>query len=337
METILSQIISNFIDKDKVKYFVNSKNIKYWERAFTHDSINYKINYEKYEFLGDSIIGYGFKKYLYTIRNIKSSQKITDLLGYYMTKEYQPFIAKSIKIDMLGRFNADIVADSNFLQGFHEDILEAFFGVFGNITRDLQKKNPGKFKDPIDYTVDFFTWFFKTHDTLDESKGLPYKHIFQNFYYFFTGESTTKAISGYYNKKTKKYVFSSHLIKGISYYSKKVSKDIYKVLSSTKDNEIDFIIEIVNILFDAGFDIEWRKAEMCKIKFDESISELAKKNGFTRFVLERNNKSSYDLISQKVDPKQKNSIKMVIKSYDYIPFNILKNDAIKVIYEKYGE
>lgn len=335
MESKVSLILRNFIPPENVKYFVNSKNITYWERAFTHDSINYRINYEKYEFLGDSIIGYAFNRYLYFDLGIKSPQLLNNLLNFYMSKDYQPIIAKKIGLTELGRFSPSIEPDAKFLKSFHEDIFEAFFGVFGNIGRKLNKSKPIAFKDPVDYTVDFFRWFFTKHDTLDINAGTPKKNIFTQFYYFFSGESNLTKISGFFNTKTKRYVFKPRYIEIISYYSPKMAREIAKVLKSKRESEMDFIEEVLEILFNSGYDLEWKKSEMERITFDDSLSELAKRNGYLRFILERNSKNSYDLLAQKIDPRTRTSISKLIKSYDDISFSDLKEDAIKVLYNEF--
>ena len=58
MEYIKS-ILSKFIkDESVISKIVTPKTISYWERAVTHESVNYneKENYEKLEFLGDGLL-----------------------------------------------------------------------------------------------------------------------------------------------------------------------------------------------------------------------------------------------------------------------------------------
>lgn len=332
MEQRISELLSNFIPHKNVKYIVNSKNIKYWKRAFTHDSVNYKKNYEKYEFLGDSIVGYAFNKFLYYEKGIKTAALLNNLLNFYMSKDYQPKIAEKINIVDLGIYNPSIKIDASV----YEDIFEAFFGVFGNICRKLNKSNPEKFKDPIDYTVDFFKWYFDKHEKLNITSGIPIKGIFLNFYDFFSGVSPLKTRDVYFNKKTKKFIFNPKYLEGIKNYSNELSVEISKVIKKSRETELEYIKEVMDIFYEYGYDSEWFANEKDKLSFDFNIKEIANKHGYLRFILERNNKNSYNLISQKVHPITRNSISTIIKEYDNIPFNELKKDAINVIYDNFS-
>lgn len=332
MKEGITKILSNFIPTDQIKYFVNSKNIDYWEKALTHDSVNYKYNYEKYEFLGDSFLGYSFSRYLSYDLKIDSPEILNNLLTYYMSKSYQPLIAENIGIISLGKFNPEVRID----QSMKEDIMESFFGIFSNISRFLNKKNPDKFKDPLYYGQEFFKWYFSTIGKIDLNAGENIKNNFTHYYFFFSGENNLKKISGYYNTKTKKYFFRPEFIEGIRNYSYTLALAISNSLKLIKNTEMDHIKDVMKIFYNYGYDKEWFEREKERISFDENISDLAKRNDFTRFILRKNSIKGYDLLAQKQDPKTRDSITTIIKSYDNtLNFADLKNESVKILYDKF--
>lgn len=332
MKSKIADILSNFVPNDKVKYFINSNNINYWEKALTHDSINYKYNYEKYEFLGDSFIGYSFSKYLYFDLEIKSPEILNNLLTYYMSKAYQPKIAQNMGIVDLAIISPKV----DITPSIKEDLFESFFGIFSNIGRQLHKKRPETFKEPLEYGRDFFKWYFSKFDKIDTSAGENIKNNFIHYYFFFSKENPLKKISGYYNTKTKRYFSKPEFINGIKNYSPKLASEILSNLKMEKDTEMEHFKDAMKIFRKHGFDKEWFEREKERINFDENVSELAKRNGFNRFILNKNSIKGYDLLAQKQDPLTRESISEVLMSFDGSDsFFDIKNESLKILYENY--
>lgn len=332
-EIQIKSILKSFvIDSSVIDLFVNKKTLPHWIKGLTHESINYKDNYEKYEFLGDSTLGYAFNLYLRDIENIKDLAIANNLLNHYMSKDYQPTIAKKIGLDKIIIIHPDVKISNDIL----EDIFESFFGIFTLICRKLWQTNPEKISSPVQYLVRFFQWYFSKIAPIDLSKGEPIsKNFFNEFYYFFSGESTQTKNSWYYNSKAKSFFFNPEFVKTIGLYSKDLEMITLKILTRKGyDSEDRYLDEVSNAFKAQGFDLEWLKYEKAKITFNEPYKTLAKDNGYTRFILQRNNKNSYNLLAQKVNPKTRESISTTLHVFDdSIDFISLKEKAMKILDE----
>lgn len=330
MEEGVKKVLSIFIkDTEVVRLICNKNTLKYWKRAFTHESVNYIENYEREEFLGDAVVNYAFIRYLREKQNIQVVSKINTLKTFYMSKNYQPVMAKKIGLDYLLIISPEIkITDDIF-----EDIFESFFGVFDMIVRKLHSKYPNKIKHPLDYIIDFFDWYFTNVKPLDLSKGdLISKTFLNQLYSLFSDESTQTKFQWYFNEKTGRMVYNKDFLIGISNYSKSLEKEISKVVHSKYINEDEFLENIVSKFKSLGYDLDWLETERKFIAFDK---ELAKENDYTRFILKRNAKMSYDLIAQKVDPLTRKSISECIHSFDTKNFNKLKIEAEEMLYLKF--
>lgn len=345
MEESLSLHIGNIIDsfienKNIVDLFVNRKTLPYWIKGLTHESINYKENYEKYEFLGDSTLGYAFNLYLRDVENIKDLSKTNNLLNYYMSKQYQPTIARKIGLDKIIIIHPNVKISDDIL----EDVFESFFGIFTFICRKLWQSYSGdkdssrQLLSPVQYLINFFSWYFSKISQIDRSKGEPIsKNFFQEFYYFFSGESTQRQSSWYYNSKNKSFVFNPEFTKTIGLYSKDLENITLKILTKKNvDSEQIYLDNISDSFKNMGFDLDWLNYEKSKVTFNDNYKALAKENKYTRFILSRNNKNSYDLLAQTVDPKTRESISTLIYSFDdSLDFINLKEKAMKILDEKF--
>lgn len=330
----VKDILSNFItDKNIVDSFTSTKTIPYWEKALTHESINYIENYEKLEFIGDASVNYSFTFYLRKLMNITELEKRNNLLSYYMSKNYQPTIARKIGLDKMVICRPEIKITDDIL----EDIFEAFFGAFELISRKYHSSKPTIFKLSHQYVVDFFIWYFGKIDSVDLNKSsLVNKNIFLIYYHDMSRESTQKKFQNYFNPKTGKYVFNPQFLTSFGYYNKDVEKELRKLLTQRDGiNEDYYISGAVQIMNNYGYDLEWITYEREKTTFSKDFSELAKINGYSRFILLRNNKESYDLVAQKNDPVTKESITDILKSYNITDFIKLKQDAEKYILENF--
>lgn len=332
MDTIKSVLKPFVQDSSIIDLFVNRKTLPHWIKGLTHESINYKDNYEKYEFLGDSTLGYAFNLYLRDIEGIKDLAIANNLLNHYMSKQYQPTIAKKIGLDKLIIIHPDVKISDDIL----EDIFESFFGIFTLICRKLWQTDPGNVMSPVQYLVKFFQWYFTKISPIDISKGEPIsKNFFNEFYYFFSGESTQTRNSWYYNSKAKSFFFKPSFTQTIGLYSKDLEAITIKILTRKGyDSEDQYLNEVTDAFKELGFDLEWLKHEKAKITFNEPYKTLAKNNNYTRFVLQRNNKNSYNLLAQKVNPQTRESISTIIHVFDdSMDFITLKEKAMKILDE----
>lgn len=327
-------ILSNFVDKKDLDYFVNKKTISYWERSLTHESINIRDNYEKYEFFGDSILEYAFGLFLRENKGITNYGVTNNLLNHYMSKHYQPVIAKKMGLDSLIMISPDVPLTKDII----EDVFEAFFGVFIFISRRLWQKDPINNVSPVRRVVSFFQWYFSKHETLDLTKGdLIDKTFFNEFYFFFTGESTQTKNSWYYNTKNKSFFFNPAFTNQIALYSKDLQKIALSILTKKGfSSESIYLEQITSKFKEMGFDLEWLKYEKAKITFDDTFKLLAKEKGYTRFILRRNEKESYDLLAQKVNPKTRESISETLLSFDSKKdFLSLKKESESYLIDKF--
>lgn len=303
-----------FIENDNLrKKFLSDMCMPHWKKAFLHESVNVNDNYEKYEFLGDIVMGYGFKKYLLEDLQIKDHGVMTNLTNHYLSEKYQIVLAKKLNFHEIVEYNSQMELNEKML----EDVTESFFGVITMVARKLWKHDPYRYQHPTFYGQLFFRWYFKNIETFDISLGkIVDKTFSDHLYYFFSGDSTQVKASASYNVKTKTLKFSDAFFDHVKLYS----LDVYTKLKSLKmSGDYQIIINgVVSIFEEHGFTSEWLKEENLKVTFKNdypSLSFLAKKHKLTRFVLRRNIFSSYDLLAQAVDPLTRKSIAYIIKNF----------------------
>ena len=355
MEYIKS-ILSKFIkDESVISKIVTPKTISYWERAVTHESVNYneKENYEKLEFLGDGLLGYAFTTYLHDYVGIKDRAVINNLLSHYLSKSYQPTMCKKMGIDKLIRVFPGIKIEDYIL----EDVFEAFFGAIEQLLRQLYLSSTPRYKKPSDYTIDFFIWYFSNIDTIDMKNGeIPVKNFFDGYYHFMSREATQKKYKYGYNPITKSFDYTPQFLKSIKMYSEKLYEEFLPVInkkggSSGYTNEDIYLKKMYDILTNNGYDLVWLDEEKKKTTFTNEMDEILKEHssmsgmkfrdilkesgGYARAMLLRNEKQSYDLVLQSVHPRTKESITEVIKRFDMENFNDVKEESIKILIEKF--
>lgn len=334
MEETLKSILGKFIlDVDLVNKMVSPKLLPYWERAFTHESINFKDNYENLEFLGDGTVNYAFVLYLRRELKIEKSEYITNMLGYYMGTTYQPSITRKLELDRLIRKREEIKLSDNIL----EDVFESFFGVIELICTKLHKMSPTRVKTPVEYTVDFFRWYFSNHGKIDMAKGgIINKNFFLNMYHLFSRESTQAKFKCRYIPGTQSYFYNPQFLDSIKMYSEDLFREIKPIITKKgKSSEDYYITEVVKAFKSRGYDEEWLEYEKQKITFDKSYNELAKQHGLSRFILDRNEHNSYNLVAQSNDPVTKKSISKILHVFKSDNFNELKEEAQNIILRKY--
>lgn len=130
------------ISDDDLKTILSEDGMeKYWKRAFTHETVNAKDNYETLEFYGDSVIAYAFYMYIRDRFPGQINQRNGTLLSSkYASKTFQAKISKDLGL------SAHIYYDRGSLnsnEDIREDTLEAFFGALNNSCDDLIGKGFG--------------------------------------------------------------------------------------------------------------------------------------------------------------------------------------------------
>lgn len=351
MESKIKLILTNFIkDPRVVDLFVSPKTLKYWRRSFTHESVNYDTleNYEKLEFLGDAMMNYSFVLFLQEDLKITKSSECNNLKSYYMSKKYQPIMAKKLGLLDFIIINPKIKVTSDI----EEDIMESFFGMINLLCNYFKKDNPDIIKSPLHYGKQFFIWYFSTFDRVDPNKGhQASKTTFDQIYAFFSGVSPQKVKNIRYFPETKSFSFGQNFITVLGYYDKELAIKVRKILTSKGHDENYYYREVISIMSSYGLDSDWLTQEKAFVKIaneSDNLKEIfngkmvdrftaiANKNGFTRFVLQRNDKDSYDLLAQGVDPKTKDSISVLLHSFEFTNDLLeLKRQAFEIILKKY--
>lgn len=333
MDANVRLILSKFIrDPVALNEFTSPVTLSRWKRSLTHESVNYINNYEEYEFLGDAGLSYAFSIYLREDLNITDHGVNNNLLTYYMSKKYQPKIARNIGLDKL----IIIAPEVKIIDDFLEDIMESFFGVLEMLCRS-KLKFEGRQPASV-YIRNFFRWYFSTFEPVDLKKGEEInKSLFNDLYFLLSRDSPQTKYTAYYNPKTKAYSFNPQFITSLSYYNPDIAKEVRKVLTyKGGPDEKYYIDKVIDLLKEVEIDREWFTQEMEKIKFSKEIQGIAKANGLTRFILYPNDRKSYDLYAQKTDPITRKSISDLLHSFDTEDFNELKKESIEIIRKKYS-
>lgn len=129
----ITKILTPFMVKRDLSKYLDKKAMKKWTKAFTHESFDYKDNYEIFEHYGDVVLKYLFTKYLLEIYPDLKVGQYSTLHSNYQARGHQGYMADKIGLFRLLRFSNSIV-DINKVQG---DIFESFFGALSTIGDDI--------------------------------------------------------------------------------------------------------------------------------------------------------------------------------------------------------
>jgi hypothetical protein len=123
LEEYLRDFVSN-IEKnpDKLSMFFTPDKMEVWAEAFTHESYDRKANYEEHEMVGDQLLNLHFVNYISKRRKGIKKSEMTNILHYYMTKDYQPEITRKYGMQ---RFLHTV---KKINRSMMEDVFESFFG-----------------------------------------------------------------------------------------------------------------------------------------------------------------------------------------------------------------
>lgn len=135
----IRKIVKSLSDEEKELYFelknllnFSPKNINKYKKAFTHrsvqmtDSKGNPINYERLEFLGDSILGSVIASYLYKKVPTGSEGYLTQMRSKIVSREHLNELGKDL--DLIRFVNSNI--DQNTVgDNIHGNIFEALVGA----------------------------------------------------------------------------------------------------------------------------------------------------------------------------------------------------------------
>ena len=108
------------------------KNITYYKKAFLHRSMNKKdekgnpMNYERLEFLGDSMLGTIISKYLYSKVPNGDEGYLTKMRSKVVSREHLNELGKDLG---LINFVESRIPKSNFGENIHGNVFEALVGA----------------------------------------------------------------------------------------------------------------------------------------------------------------------------------------------------------------
>ena len=201
--------LEDFLIKNKIKY----KNIYYYEKALIHKSFSFEnkleINYQRLEFLGDSIIDFLVAEFLFLKfpklnegemsiikANIVKGQNLANATRKIGLENY---IKTGNKKDAYLENNSKIYSDvfESFLGAIYLDLgmLEAKKFIFKTLLKDLKKLNVQDYKNPKTLLQEFLqidsrkNVFYSTTKTSD---GTFFTEVFHENKKFGEGEGKTK-------------------------------------------------------------------------------------------------------------------------------------------------
>lgn len=122
----LNILFNLFKLEDKlIKKLLRTDCLNFWAKAFTHSSADPDNNYEVFEAIGDRLIGFVFKRYLYNKYSDITASELNDLENKYMSTIHQSMLSKALHLDKwLIKSDNLVMTDS-----IEEDLFESFCGA----------------------------------------------------------------------------------------------------------------------------------------------------------------------------------------------------------------
>ena len=135
----IKKIFSSRLDKDGIFFKriqtilgFKPKNIKHYEKAFTHRSLNLKkddgnaLNYERLEFLGDAMLGAVIAAYLFEEVQGGNEEYLTKMRSKVVSREHLNELGRDLN---LLRFVRASIPKENFGVNIHGNLFEALVGA----------------------------------------------------------------------------------------------------------------------------------------------------------------------------------------------------------------
>jgi dsRNA-specific ribonuclease len=130
--TYLALLLSKFLEREHIAAILNKDTISFWRTCFTHVSYdpNYDKNYESLESVGDKILSYTFKTFLYGKYDQITASQLNNLDQHYMSTHLQALVSSKMGLSNWLRVKGEVPKGSEKIK---EDLLEAFFGTIDTL------------------------------------------------------------------------------------------------------------------------------------------------------------------------------------------------------------
>ncbi len=126
----LYELLSTFIEKDKIASILNKESLKLWKHCFTHITYDPEDNYETLESVGDKVLSYTFKTMLYQKFPDITASELNNLDQHYMSTHLQSIMSAKMGLTNWLRVNGEVPKSSEKIR---EDLYESFFGTIDTI------------------------------------------------------------------------------------------------------------------------------------------------------------------------------------------------------------
>ena len=128
----IQKVLNCFIEPKIINYILNAKSMSIWKKCFTHISSNPNDgeNYETLESVGDKILSYTFKTFLYQKYPKITARQLNNLDQFYMSTHLQSLISEKMGLTNWLVVEGDIPRSSEKIR---EDLLESLFGTIDTI------------------------------------------------------------------------------------------------------------------------------------------------------------------------------------------------------------
>ena len=159
----IRKIANAHSDEDAALYYdikrllkITPKNIENYKRAFTHSSLQQTdpkgnpINYERLEFLGDSVLGAVIAAYLYKEVPSGTEGYLTKMRSKIVSREHLNELGKDLNLISFVKSNVD---ESNVGDNIHGNIFEALVGAI-YLDKGYSRCEKFIYKNVIDPYVD---------------------------------------------------------------------------------------------------------------------------------------------------------------------------------------
>lgn len=106
-----------------------------YEEAFTHSSMNAThkgdsvFDYERLEFLGDSLVGFVVADLCYKLHPDKQEGELTSMKIHFSRMEYECLLARNMNLASYVKVGPSYTADPNDSPSLMSDIFESFIGA----------------------------------------------------------------------------------------------------------------------------------------------------------------------------------------------------------------
>jgi len=126
----LHELLSTFVEKDKISAILNKETMKMWKCCFTHITYDPEYNYETLESVGDKVLSYTFKTMLFQKFSDITASELNNLDQHYMSTHLQSIMSAKMGLTNWLRVSGEVPKTSEKIR---EDVYEAFFGAIDTI------------------------------------------------------------------------------------------------------------------------------------------------------------------------------------------------------------